>query len=145
MIDAGYYLAQATGPLAIGDTKAGGQQAVVEFKILEGPAAGQRITWYGSFNEGRALEITTESLKVTGYDGSDDASVMKNQVSLNIKHDEYQGKVSAKVAFVNPVGGRFVASDAATTAAAKARLKAAMLASGAKPTNSGKEEDLPKF
>ena len=147
MIDQGYYLGQASTPLAIADTKSGSQQAVVTFRFIGGTYDGQHITWYGSLNEGKALEITTESLKVMGYDGSDDESVKKNQVSLNIKHDTYNGKTSEKVAFVNPVGGRFNASDAASTAAAKARLKAAMLATGAKPVpaNGSTDDLLPKF
>jgi hypothetical protein len=92
--------------------------------ILEGKKAPQvfvkfdlGVTWFGSFAEGRAREITLEALVVMGYQ-ADELTALVNDpnaldkgktVSLKIGYDplkvDKQGEMRPVVEFVNEPGG----------------------------------------
>jgi len=109
----GKYLARAiSGDL--GFTNEGNEQVAIEFELLDEAYAGQRITWHGSFSEKKGeakftpLEHTIKSLRACGWTGddlSDLTGIDANEVQLTIEHSEYKGKVSAKVRWVNKLGG----------------------------------------
>lgn len=101
---------QGTG--AMGKTENGHPQVAVEFDFLDVP--GTRMPWYGNFSETCVGEeqkpiyqITLESLYHCGWisgdlnnlDGLD-----RNEVTLVVKHETYQGKTRAKIAWVNKAG-----------------------------------------
>lgn len=98
--------------------------------------AGDRITWYGYLSE-KALDRTVESLQILGWDfqadnglidrlnGTD--TLVNNMAEIVVEHEVYEGKINAKVKWVNAVGGGLAAaipdSDAATLAASlRARI-----------------------
>lgn len=83
-----------------------------EIQTQEGP---KEITWFGNLNgstpekKEKAEEITVKSLVTAGFIGNDFDDLNKphqivfNQKELDVvvKHDTYNGKTSAKVAFIN--------------------------------------------
>lgn len=81
----------------------------VSFEILDGEDAGQKITWWGYFATEKNAKRTIESLRYCGFKGDDLSTVgdqeLDQRVSLTVEHDEYDGKVRAKVAWVNGLGG----------------------------------------
>jgi hypothetical protein len=108
LIPKGYYKAKATkndGAYAqLGLSSAGNQQVLVQFEIVEGPAQGRRIAWWGNFTE-KTWERTVESLRYCGFQG-DELDTLPSQtldqvVDVEVEHSEYLGKVSAKVKWVN--------------------------------------------
>jgi len=99
----------------IGTTQQNKPMAMVRFDYLDKDNHPHSINWYGSFNEGKAMEITAEALTLMGFRGTNPADLAagsgsgvlneQNQVSITIKPDTYDGKTRMKVAYVNPLGG----------------------------------------
>lgn len=106
MIPEGRWEAVPAGA-ALGETKTGKDQLGIAFDI---PALDRSITGYFYFTEDTAKR-TMQALRTCGWVGDDlcDLSSVGTdpelRVQLVIKHEEYEGKWQAKVAFVNPTGG----------------------------------------
>jgi hypothetical protein len=103
---AGTFRAKAvTGGLGYTSTEK--PQVAVEFQILDEEFANEAITWFGYFTDD-TKERTFESLRVMGWK-TDDLSnldgITENEVRIVVKEEEYQGKTSLKVAWVNKPGG----------------------------------------
>jgi len=99
----------------IGKTKNKDPQAMVRFEFMDGENDKHNITWYGSFKAGQASEITCEALAVCGMTSSNPADLAKGKgsgvlqedlcISLTLKVNDYNGKTSIQVAYINPPGG----------------------------------------
>jgi hypothetical protein len=96
---------------ALGLTGNGKEQIGVLFEFIDPP--GQRLTWYGFFTEDTYAR-TIEALRFCGWQGQDLSDFVDGkplpagfdqEVELVVEHQEYQGKVSARVAWVNSGGG----------------------------------------
>lgn len=156
LIDPGTYPAQ---PLEaeLTETKKGDPCVVVSFEI----AHGQRISWWGYFTD-KTQRRTIESLRHCGWDGDNlgDLSSISPEsptVELVIEHEEYEGKVRARVQWVNRLGGGIATAPMAADkrAAFAARMKGLVievdksLAVGAKrqasaaPRGNGSASALP--
>lgn len=86
----------------------GTEQVVVEFELLDDQWRGERVTWIGYFTE-KTTERTMEALRFCGWSGDDVTDLVglgTSEVSLVIDHEEYDGKLQAKVQWVNK-GGAF--------------------------------------
>lgn len=84
----------------------GTEQVVVEFELLDEQWRSERVTWIGYFT-GNTTERTLEALRFCGWTGDDvtDLTGLGNgEVSLVIDHEEYDGKLMAKVQWVNKGG-----------------------------------------
>lgn len=105
MIAIGTHKARAVS-CGLGKTSTNKEQVGVEFEILEGENAGEHITWFGYFTDA-ALSVTIKALRACGWTGNDlsDIQGLDKEVALAINHEEYQGKVSARVQWVNEPGG----------------------------------------
>lgn len=116
LIPIGYYRAVAV-PVFIdgaelwaqfGETQEGQPQVAITFAILDGPSAGRRAAWFGSFSAA-AIKRTIESLRYCGFKGDKLANLLSQkinqEVSITVEHNEWKGKVTAKVAWVNAAGG----------------------------------------
>lgn len=117
LIPEGFYRAVAVqvdteeyGPqwAQFGTTKNGNDQVVVVFEIIDGPCMGRRLTWFGYFTKD-TTKRTLESLRYCGWKG-DDLMALPNQeidqeVQLVVKHETYEGKTHARIAWVNNPGG----------------------------------------
>jgi hypothetical protein len=109
IIEAGDYRAKAVeGKLT--ETKGHKAQAAVRFALLDFP--GKTITWFGFLEASdKAFEIAMEGLRTAGWKGDDlsDMTMLVEatapEVVLVVGHEEYEGKTSAKVKFINSAGG----------------------------------------
>lgn len=110
MIPAATYLAMIEN-YGLSQTNSGSPQYAVQFKIVEdGEAKGQTLTWYGSLGASEAaLDITMKALATMGMKGDDiaDENLLDKTVPYRVVvvHDSYQGRVSAKIRFVNSASG----------------------------------------
>lgn len=89
-------------------TKDDNDQVAVELVALDPDYAGESITWFGSFAE-KAFDITISSLRNAGWQGDDLgdlSSVADGQECVAVLvEDEYEGKLSLKVRWINAAGG----------------------------------------
>ena len=87
-------------------TNNGGFQVYARFKIVDGEDAGESLPWYGSL-AGGGVEITVKGLRAMGFVGDDledaPSQDLSNEVQITVKQNDYQGKISYRVAFVNPL------------------------------------------
>lgn len=137
-----YYRARAR-EWALGESSKGTPQVAVLFDVLDEGAAEKSITWYGYFTEATA-DRTLESLKHMGFEG-DDITILdglgRNEVSLVVEDEEYEGQTHARVRWVNKAGGLAVkqplSPDKMRTFAAemKAKLRAGGSKSAPKPAD----------
>jgi hypothetical protein len=119
---------------ALGDGK-NAPQLVIDFELLEGPKTGQSVSYFGSFAEA-ATKFTIEAARNCGWVGSDfedfdnpRAGLDRNEVSLVIEPDTYEGVTREKVKWVNALGGAAAVKPLAADkrAAFKQSFKAALL------------------
>jgi hypothetical protein len=148
MLPKGYYTARAvSGEFGYSSNK-GTEQVAVEFEILDEAHAGERIHWMGFFTD-KTTDRTMESLRICGWrtdDVTDLQGIGDNQVQLVVDHEEYDGKVLAKVQWVNRIGGGFKMGSTMSEAQKKAfsaRMRGAAVKSrsAAPPANGS---DKPK-
>jgi hypothetical protein len=90
---------------------AGTKQVLVYFKITQGEEAGTILPWFGFFTKDSARR-SVESLRACGFVGDDlftlDDQALDQEVQILVEHNEYNDKVYARVAFVNPIGGNTI-------------------------------------
>ncbi len=143
MIDAGTYRAKAVSA-ALGNTSTGKEQLGIEFELMDvDGVAGPHITYYGYFTDA-ALEFTVKALRACGWKGTDLtdlAGLTDNEVSLVIAHEEYEGKVTAKVQWVNAPGGLAMKSQLDPDAA---KMKGRIAALGTTSARQIREPKPPK-
>jgi len=120
MINAGTYIGKLKN-YGIKISGSGKPQIACQFQIIEDETV-HNITWFGSFNEGRAQEMTIKTLMSVFElmcEPSEIEAMMDRIASqgiesgllntdkdyqLVIEHDTYNGKTNAKVKWVNNVG-----------------------------------------
>jgi hypothetical protein len=91
---------------AVGKASTGTHQIAIEFEFLD---EGGGITYYGPLTDA-AFEYTMKAIRTAGFEGDDlsDLSSLTNEppeVVLVIGPEEYQGKITRKVKFINSSGG----------------------------------------
>lgn len=90
---------------AWGHTQTGTEQVAVLFEL----ETGKRLTWYG-FMTDKTSERTMNALITCGVtDLLTLEGLTSNEVDLVVEHDTYNGKTTAKVVWVNPLGSGGVA------------------------------------
>lgn len=127
---------------ALGKSKTGTPHIAVLFE----DDAGDRITWYGYLTD-KAIERTVESLQVLGWNpaasGGDIETLngtdllVGNQAEIVVEMEEYEGKPSPKVRWVNRPGGGLQKMDGAEAATFASSLRQKIM-SAAKPMPSVK-------
>jgi hypothetical protein len=157
MIAEGFYKARAIVPLQGGTAKNKGTEELwTTFSILDdGPYKNAMIDWHGWLTENTEARVA-ESLRYCGYDGRDPASVMTNDVQLEIEHEvntytdtsgvQRTGR-KAVVKWVNSVDRVRVTSkpmEPARMMAAQERIRALMLQQeAARPATQGDSASFP--
>lgn len=114
MLPTGTYKAVATenpddgSYVRFGETSKGKTEATVMFEVIEGVHTGQRITWRAYFATEKNAKRTIEGLRQCGFTGDDLAAAtsqtLDKPVDIVVAHEEYNGRVSAKVQWVNAPG-----------------------------------------
>lgn len=94
-------------------TSKGDEQIAVECKLLDGPMAGQSLTWYGGMGDDIAGEHTRKEwteidLKKMGWDGADLIDCVglgTKTFRVHVEPDNYNGKSSMKIKRIFASGG----------------------------------------
>ena len=91
------------------------QAIALGFRLSEGDVdQGRVITAWKYFADG-ALVYTLEALRACGWRGDNPADItiaeLAEEVELVVQHETYEGKVRAKVSFINPLGGGMVKAE----------------------------------
>lgn len=137
---------------ALGKTGKGTPQIGVELVVTQGEFTGETIVWYGYFSDA-AQEITFRQLRTLGWEGDDLsnlAGIDKNEVTVYLKEEEYNGEYNLKVKGIYPLGGAGIAnpmSDAEAKAFAaqqKGNAIASRTAGQPKPGENRKKPSRPK-
>ncbi len=140
----GTYRAQAIkGSAKLGYSNKGTEQVGVQLAMLDadGVETDYTIGWYGYFTDA-TFERTIESLRNLGWQGDDlrDLSTVGSKpCEIVVDFEEYEGKRSLRVKFINSAGRRTVAMknemDASAAAAFAARMRGQVIAAnGGKAT-----------
>lgn len=129
---------------AVTETKAGDPQASVTFSF-DADSRPQNMTWFGSFKEGKAQEITIKALLTCGLKGNNPAGPLDigKQVSLVIEDEKGQdGKIRSKIRWVNALGGvkNVIAPDLAMS---KLDALAGAVALARQENNIPESDDIP--
>ena len=126
MIPAGTYDAEViSDSLFSNSSKKGSRQVAVSLRTDAGD-----ITWIGYLSD-KAMPYTEANLATMGYDGESASSVKGARIQIVVEHEEYEGKVQARVKYINEAGGglaRFTPMSPSEESIVKAKLKAAALA-----------------
>lgn len=94
----------------MGESKSGKPQLCVVFEVTNGPSQGRQLRWYPVITE-KTVDWVLASLRAMGHKGDqmvDDAQQLDQVVSLVISHNEWEGKVTARVDWVNAKGSSVV-------------------------------------
>ncbi len=136
-IQPGTYRAQAIkGSAKLGKSNTGTEQVGVQLALLDadGVETDYTIGWYGYFTDG-TFDRTIESLRNMGWQGdnlADLSTVGSKACEIVVDFEEYQGRRSLKVKFINSAGRRTVAMknemDAGAAAAFAARMRGQVVA-----------------
>lgn len=115
-IKPGRYLARATRYKLTETTNTRTPYIAVAFELLDGDHAGAELTWSGWLSD-KAMERTLKGLRAAGWRGadlSDLAGIGERKCSLTIDDEVSQsdGKVYARIKFVNSTGGAELRGDA---------------------------------
>lgn len=108
MLKAGKYTAKAVSA-GLSQTKSGSAQAYIKFEVTETGEA-NHITWFGSMTE-KSIDRTVKALVTAGFNGNDFGDLEKKfnevfqpkAVQLTLAEEEFNGKTSLKVKWVNPI------------------------------------------
>ncbi len=102
MIAAGTYRATPTC-WGLGESKNGTEQFVIEFKLGDG----MKIEAYLFFSTEKNTKRSIQSLRYCGWTGNDirDVQDLDSDVEIVVEHEEYNGKMRAKVLWINALGG----------------------------------------
>jgi hypothetical protein len=120
-------------------TSSGKEQIQAMFELIDPDFDKETVPWWGFFTE-KTAERTMQSLRYCGWRGDDITDldgVTANEVEIVVEHNDYNGKVNARVAWVNRIGsgGIQVKSPMAETARkAFARKMKALAVKTAKET-----------
>jgi hypothetical protein len=136
MYEIGRFLAEVTGASAL-TAKTGTDQILIEFRFLEGPNNGNRISEYLALTDA-ALPYTVKKLRACGLPEDDltRLDAMKGtEVELTLKNDTKQdGRTFARVAFIDRPRSQSVGdSNSAKAIAEKWKAKIAALPKEVEP------------
>ncbi len=128
-------------PWALSESSKGTPQVTANFEITTEGYQGESMPWYGYLSEG-AADRTIESLRYMGWKGDNLTQLDNldaNEVELVIANEEYEGKTSLRIQWVNRLGvtAAPMAADKAKVfaAAMQARIRALDAAGGRKRSN----------
>lgn len=115
-IENGWHSAKIMGYGLSGEPTRDKAQFAIGFKIVEGSAAGQSITFYGGFKSDAARDFTEKTLNKCGWNGDYEHPELTDAVvRILVETDEYNGKTRQQVKAVSDKsrgsGGAFKPMD----------------------------------
>ncbi len=112
---------------AITETKAGKEQVAISFELLDGPNAGQTMGWWGSLSDA-AAPYTAKALRALGWKVGAVEVVAGTECKVTVVLEDYQGKVSPRIKWINSLTSALEALPPERAASALSRLNAASAA-----------------
>lgn len=90
--------------IGVETTMKGDDYISVDFEVATMDEDIFKVEWRGWLTD-KTMERTLKSLRLMGWEGDDiygDLSTAKrNKVQIDVRHEEYKGKTTARVAFIN--------------------------------------------
>lgn len=122
---------EAFARLAVANS--GTNQVVADFQLINlAPGINPPrwpLRWYGYFTDG-TTDRTIEALRAMGFRGDDfmelETQKLNQIVRVKVEHNDYNGKITARIAFVNAPGGGVVKLNNPMDADDKRRFAAVM-------------------
>lgn len=119
IIQAGRHRGRCFGHEFAFSSNKGTPQVGLGFRMSEGDVDENRVITAFRYFTDNSYEYSVADLRTCGWTGDDLATItledLQNEVELVIVHEEYEGKVRAKVAYINPIGGGMIKSEKAMT------------------------------
>lgn len=147
MIAEGTYIARAISMIFSKSSQKGTPFVAVAFRIeSDGPEKNAIQEWQGWLSD-KAEARTAESIRICGYDGENESSISRNQVSITVEHEEYpenSGNKRPRIRWINdPTRAAAQAVDGATAMQMKERLKGLIMAQNAANPPKANGADFP--
>lgn len=92
--------------IGIETTMSGKDYISADFDIVDDNGEAYTVEWRGWLTE-KTERKTMEALRLLGWQGDDiyedmaAEGALRNKVKIDVRHEEYKGKTSARVAFIN--------------------------------------------
>jgi len=92
--------------IGIETTMKGDDYISADFEVVDGNGEAYTVEWRGWLTE-KTERKTMEALRLLGWQGDDiyndlaAEGCLRNKVQLDVRHEEYKGKTTARVAFIN--------------------------------------------
>lgn len=127
MINEGVY----TGKAVNSDIRISGKGTEwieVDFEVTDEDGKDHTVAWRGFLTD-KTIDRTIESMRLCGWHGDDIADAMKDglgirSVDLVIQHEEYKGKITPRIAFVNSAGSTQLTDEKRRSIAERVKQKA---------------------
>ena len=87
----------------MGKASTGTRQLAILFEVSRGSFEARRFTWYGFLNTRGNAKRCAEVMHICGYDGRSLRSMLDKEVDIVLRHEEFNAKTYARVAYVNRV------------------------------------------
>lgn len=116
LIQEGRHRARCFGHELSYSSNKGTPTVALGFRMSEGDVDQGRVITAFRYPTDAALEYCVKDLRTCGWQGDDmgamdDAELAANEVELVVEHEEYDGKLRAKVKWINPLGGGMIKSE----------------------------------
>ena len=123
------------------------------FRLSVGDADENRVITAFRYVTPNTEEHVIKDLLTLGWQGEDMGNIndaeLTNEVELVIEHEEFEGKLRAKVKWINAIGGGMIKSETPMTEAQRAdfgrqmKAKVREMRGGKKPTGGAKKDEHP--
>lgn len=145
MAPEGTYKTRCTA-IGIETTSTGKEYVSADFEISDEYGEETFIVEWRGWLTDKAMKRTIESLRLMGWHGDDLFELARdgakdNEVNVDVRHEEYNGKTTARIAFINSADLDPAEIEKRRRALAE-KFKAA--SADTKPTTAAKKEKKPK-
>jgi hypothetical protein len=137
MLEPGKYRAVAQPGYALRKTRSDKPYVGIVFRVTRGERAGEIVEWSGWLSE-KAARGTMRSLRACGWQGDDvsDLGNLDHEVEIVVDNEEYDGKIRARVKWVNSPRLELAAEEAKEISARLRAIAASVPSNGAVPSSS---------
>jgi hypothetical protein len=137
------YEARCTA-IGIESTMKGDDYISADFEIVDDNGEAYKVEWRGWLTE-KTERKTMEALRLLGWQGDDiyedmaAEGALRNKVKLDVRHEEYKGKKTARVSFINGPDPDPVATEKKRE---ERRARMRRVAGIVKPIPLGEDDDI---
>lgn len=152
LINEGRYLGRPRSAMSVGKSSGGNLQVAVTLDLLNDGCDGMSLAWFGTLGASdESDDITIRQLRDMGWTGTDlddPSGIGTVDVTVVVKHEEFNGKIRHK-ASVWPKGGSTFAfaepAPKASIAAMNAKLRGKFTLTAKQAAGGSKSTDFPPY